>query len=103
MAKRTKYQATFENGTVLKRSTDSRTYTHAWLVIYTYTEENMATLRKRNGWADDYAPNWYKVGEPRQVSGFSGSEALAHKALAAPAKCDWSTLVFAGVAPAVQV
>src|SRR5262245_25410434 len=88
----TYYTATFPNGTVLKRATASRKYTHAWFACGT---------RLPGDWADRYGATW-------SVSGFSGSEALARGALAS-----WLghryfgqagyTTDFSGIAPTVEV
>src|SRR5262245_25896422 len=83
----THYTATFPNGTVLKRATASRKYTHAWFAC--------------GDRADRYGATW-------SVSGFSGSEALARGALASWLDHSYFgqagyTTDFSGVAPTVEV
>jgi|SRR5258708_39029506 hypothetical protein len=88
----TYYTATFSNGTVLRRATASRNYTHAWFACGT---------RPPGDWADRYGATW-------SVSGFSGSEALARGALASWLGHSYFgqagyTTDFSGIAPTVEV
>jgi hypothetical protein len=88
----TYYTATFPNGTVLKRATASRKYTHAWFARGT---------RPPGDWVDRYGATW-------SVSGFSGSEALAWGALASWLGHSYYgqagyTTDFSGIAPTVEV
>jgi hypothetical protein len=77
----TYYKATFSDGTVLRRSTVSRKYSHAWLAYG-------STL------ANPQWPTW-------RMSGFSGTEQLARKQAAGP----WAnrTVGFTGIAPTVEI
>ncbi len=65
MTKRTTYTATFSDGTTITRSSH-RTYTHAWLCHYRYVAKS--------------GPHKGETFE-NKVHGFSGSRALAQKAL----------------------
>jgi hypothetical protein len=109
----TYYTATFPNGTVLKRATASRKYTHAWFACGTRPPGDWLAVREHgpNGrclrrikiraGADRYGATW-------SVSGFSGSEALARGALASWLGHSYYgqagfTTDFSGIAPTVEV
>lgn len=87
------YKATFSDGTVVKRMTKARTYTHAWRTVASYTL-NHPSFRERNGTKSGYSKN-----------GFCGSEALARTA--ARYNCNPAYFtdidVKAEVAPAVEI
>ena len=87
---KTYYKAIFEDGTILTRSTDGRTYSHAWMA-----KGQRAHLNDQ--WP---AGSW-------RSEGFSGSEELARKALAGNDRADplqkHYTTTFRGVAPAVEI
>jgi len=81
----TYYKAEFSDGTVLKRSTKHRTYTHAWLV------------RRKNN-PDAVAK--YGLREASDVFGFCGSEQLAQHTMP---RYRYGEVLFAEIAPAVEV
>jgi hypothetical protein len=81
----TYYKATFSDGTVLKRSTKSRTYTHAWLV------------RRKN---NPEAVAKYGLRESADIFGFCGSEQLARYTMP---RYRYGEVLFAEIAPAVAV
>ena len=81
------YKAIFPDGSILTRSTASRTYSHGWLAKGYHGPLN-------EQWP---AGNW-------QSDGFSGSEELARKALKAADRFDPRyTTNFRGTAPAVEI
>lgn len=79
---RKKYQATFSNDVTLTRSTDTRTYSHAWLAYF--QSANIPS---------------------QQVDGFARTEELAEKALASATRQvrkHKMLVTFSEVAPAVE-
>jgi hypothetical protein len=78
----TYYRATFSDGTVIKRSTTSRKYTHAWLVR----------------WRNKEPEKW---GPTSERSGFCGSIVLAYNAL--PRERGDGMMVLSEVAPAFEI
>jgi hypothetical protein len=79
------FRATFSNGTVLTRSSQNRTYTHAYLMT-----------GKFKSWQDG------KMKDTKQ-SGFSGSADLAHKAMRGEISgYDTLTVAFSEVVPVVE-
>jgi hypothetical protein len=81
---KTFYKATFSNGRIETRSTDSRTYSHCWLVAGIYVSED---------------PRWN--GKSWSRSGWSRTADLARKAIGSECPADGRT--FAEVAPAVEI
>lgn len=80
---KTYFLATFSDGTVLKRQTTSRKYTHAWLVRRSTKPEHVE-----------------KYGASYDISGFCGTQANAQATLN---RYSMPTDLFGEIAPAVEV
>lgn len=77
----TYYKATFSDGTVVKRSTASRTYTYAWLMRIAYHPDNVA----------EFGPHYDR-------HGFSRDERTARNALWAHERA-----ILREVAPVIEI
>jgi hypothetical protein len=81
----TYYRATFSDGTVIKRSTASRKYTHAWLV--------------RRQWDNAERPEW----AISEAKGFCGSIVLAYNTMGRYQAPERGKMLLAEVAPVFEI